>query len=453
MTSTSVRDVSFGLGGMTAAGTKSISDGSFQAVWNNQTEKRTDDSLPEESGQQVRKTPGDSLKARDEHRARTEKREPSRDVEERADISEEKLEEAAAVLGTAAAEMVSRIAETLGVSPEEVLGAMEKLGMEQPEILEPARLGEVILAVAGAGDASALVTDESLYNSYQELAAQLEGVLQESAARLEQPVEQLPQILEQLQPVRETAEAPVLVETVVETAEALPPESKEGEEQEISRIPEAPKQDVTAETETVRSPAETGDGGKEGSRESGKEQDAGLFAQNLKTQQTHPQTQQTLAAESAWDADTREIMRQITDYIKLNLRPDTSSVEMQLHPENLGTLQIHVVSKGGVVTANFITQNEAVKAALESQMIQLQEQFQEQGIKVEAIEVTVQAHEFERNLDQGRGNGGQGQEPSRKGRVRRLNLNDVSSMEDMEEEDALAKDMLEANGNTVDYSV
>lgn len=452
MTSTSVKDVSFGLGGMMAAGAKSVSDGSFQTVWNNQTRKGTDDGLTEQSGQQVRKTPGDSLKARDEHRARTEKREPSRDVEERADIPEEKLEEAAGILGTAAAEMVSQVAETLEVSPEEVLGAMEELGMEQLEILEPAKLGEVILAVTGAGDASALVTDEGLYNSYQELMTQLEGVLQESAVQLEQPVEQLPQMLEQLQPVVETAEAVIPVEAAVERTEALP-ETMEGERQEASQIPETAEQSVTVETEAAKAPAENRDGEKESRREGGKEQDAGLFAQNLKAQQAQPQIQQTLAAESPWDADTQEIMRQITDYIKLNLKPDTSSVEMQLHPENLGTLQIHVASKGGVVTANFITQNEAVKAALESQMIQLQDQFREQGIKVEAIEVTVQTHEFERNLDQGRGNGSQGQEPSRKARVRRINLNEALSMEDMEEEDALAKDILEANGNTVDYSV
>ncbi len=144
-------------------------------------------------------------------------------------------------------------------------------------------------------------------------------------------------------------------------------------------------------------------------------------------------------------------MRQIMDYMKITLKADTSSLEMQLHPASLGTLQIQIASKGGVVTANFITQNEAVKAALESQMVRLQESFEEQGVKVEAIEVTVQTHEFERNLDQGRGRN-QG-ESSRRNRTRRIQLNDTLPLEDLAEEDTLTAQMMAAEGTTMDITV
>ena len=147
-----------------------------------------------------------------------------------------------------------------------------------------------------------------------------------------------------------------------------------------------------------------------------------------------------------------DIMNQIMDYMKVNLGADLSSVEMQLHPANLGTLQIQVVAKGGVMTANFITENEAVKAALESQMIQLQQQFDEQGVRVDAIEVTVQTHQFEQNLEQGRGNSHGDQEPAKKQRVRRIDLGGEFLTEELEEEDALTADLMKANGNTVDYT-
>ena len=118
-------------------------------------------------------------------------------------------------------------------------------------------------------------------------------------------------------------------------------------------------------------------------------------------------------------------MRQIMDYMKVSVKADSSDLEMQLHPQSLGTLHVQVASKNGVVTANFITQNETVKAALESQMVQLKESFAEQGVKVEAIEVTVQTHPFEQNLEQGRGN--QSDQESGAGvsrrRTRRINLN------------------------------
>ncbi|MDE6641801.1 MAG: hypothetical protein K2K63_14900, partial [Acetatifactor sp.] len=108
MTSTPVKNVGFGPGGAVQAGNvaRTSMDSGFQTVWNNQAGKQTDDAGQPEESRTVKKTPGDSLKARDEHRARTEKREPSRNVEERTDIPEEKLEEAAEVLEAAATQVI-----------------------------------------------------------------------------------------------------------------------------------------------------------------------------------------------------------------------------------------------------------------------------------------------------------------------------------------------------------
>ena len=143
-------------------------------------------------------------------------------------------------------------------------------------------------------------------------------------------------------------------------------------------------------------------------------------------------------------------MRQIMDYMKIQVKPDLSNLEMQLHPESLGTVHVQVASKAGVVTAHFITQNEAVKAALESQMVQLQDNFSEQGIKVEAIEVTVQTHQFEQNLDQGQGR--HQEEGTGKSKTRKINLNEPLNIEEMEEEEVIAAEMMTANGSTVDYT-
>lgn len=456
MTSTSVKDVSFGLKGPMSAGTgaKSMNVGGFQTVWNNQTGKQTDGAEKQESSQTVRKTPGDSLKARDEHRARTEKREPSRNVEERADISDEELEEAVEVLGTAVVEMIQQVAEAFDMSPEEVQGIMEELGMEQTDVLDYGSLSKLILSVSGAEEASALVTNEELYDSYRQLMGQLENILQECADTLEAEPEQLTQILQQLQTGEDDARA-ISVEAINEiddTEEPVEESVKVKADESVDKV-QVTAQEGTEETRVGRNSRDTQADTKEQRHGSGKEQGTNLFAQNLRTQQFEPQLQQTQAAESVWDTDTQDIMRQIMDYMKFNLKSDMSSVEMQLHPASLGTLQIQVAAKGGVVTANFIAQNEAVKAALESQMVQLREQFEEQGVKVEAIEVTVQTHQFEQNLEQGRGRNSQGQEPEKKGRIRRIDLNDPLSVEEMEEEDELARDIMEANGNTVDYTV
>ena len=145
-------------------------------------------------------------------------------------------------------------------------------------------------------------------------------------------------------------------------------------------------------------------------------------------------------------------MRQIMDYMRIQVRPETSQLEMQLHPESLGTLHIQLSSRGGMVTANFITQNEAVKAALESQMIQLKESFEQQGVKVEAIEVTVQSHAFERNLDQGRGQNSGQEQTAKRARARRIAPMDPVDVEEPGEREELAADLLAASGSQVDYT-
>lgn len=472
MTSTPVKDAGFGLSGlMGASGAQSRASGNFQAVWNNQKSDGNAPNLQKESARTVKKTPGDSLKARDEHRARTEKREPSRDVEERTDISEEELEKAAETLGTASMQIIDQVADAFGMTGEEVQEIMGELGMEQLDALDPGRLGELIMAVTGEEDMASLLTDEELYGSYKELMQQLTQALEGTSEELNVEPEQLQEISAQLQK-HKAGDVPQIQEFQVERAAAAlsepvievsaekteEPRSRETDDSKVSS--EMPGMDAAAEDRTAmeRADNEGGASRKEerDSRKSGNHAERGeasnFFTQTPGAERFEAQIQQTAGTQSPWDTDTQNIMRQIMDYMKLNLKGDMSSMEMQLHPASLGTLQIQIASKGGVVTANFIAQSEAVKAALETQMATLQERFAEQGVKVEAIEVTVQTHEFEQNLEQGRGGANQGREPSRRGRVRRLNIDDAPVGEEMAEEDRLARNLMEQNGNTVDYT-
>lgn len=489
MTSTPVKSAGFGLNGLlpSGAGPRVSADGGFQAVWNNQTGKQADSAEQPQDNQTVKKAPGDSLKARDEHRVRTNKREPSRDVEERTDIPDEKLEEAAEVLEAAAVRIIEDVADAFGVEPAEVQKIMTDLGLEETDILSTEGLGSLILAVSGEESPQALLTNEALYENYQELMGELKSTLQECGEILEVSPERLTEMVQQKPQQPDEAEEPIPVEVVKGPEEAekpdggierVPEENREivkpavqkpAEERSVEQksaeekpAEERPAEQKTGEQKIVsEKPAEeprdnrdTGEnhGRRENQHENGRDQGVNLFAQSFKAQQPEVQVQQTYSTESAWDADTQNIMRQIMDYMKVNIKADMTTMEMQLHPASLGTVQVQIAARGGAVTASFITQNEAVKAAIESQVVQLQEQFQEQGVKVEAIEVTVQTHQFEQNLEQGRRGGGQEQEPARKGRTRRISLNDSIPAEEMEEEDLLAKDIMAANGNTVDYT-
>ena len=217
MTSTPVKSAGLGLSGLmsSGAGTRVSADGGFQAVWNNQAGKQADNAEQPKDSQTVKKTPGDSLKARDEHRVRTEKREPSRDVEERTDIPEEKLEEAAEILGAAAVQIIEDVAEAFGVEPAEVQEILTELGLEQTDVLTTEGLGRLILAVAGEKSPQALLTNEELYGKYQELMGRLTDTLRECSEILEVSPEQLTDMVQQPEETVEAAE-PVTIEVVRE---------------------------------------------------------------------------------------------------------------------------------------------------------------------------------------------------------------------------------------------
>ena len=99
-----------------------------------------------------------------------------------------------------------------------------------------------------------------------------------------------------------------------------------------------------------------------------------------------------------------------------------------------------------------------MRAALETQLAQFRENLELRGIRVDAVEVTVGTHEFERNLEEGMAQGqfAQQQEDDRQsGRPRMRNLNrgeidDVAG--ELTEEEALAAQIMRDSGGTVDYT-
>lgn len=152
--------------------------------------------------------------------------------------------------------------------------------------------------------------------------------------------------------------------------------------------------------------------------------------------------------------DTESILKQIQNQLKVSTTLDNTKMEFQLNPENLGKLTIQLASKDGMITAQITTQNTVVKEVIESQILQLRENMNNQGLKVEAVEVTVESHEFERNLEQGNSNTNQEQYEQQQKKTRRLiNFNDPESLEDLSEEETLIANMMIGNGNSLNYTI
>ena len=339
------------------------------------------------------------------------------------ELSAETMIQIAEVLQSAVADVKEFLAQELNISEEELNAFMQDLNLTDADLLQLENVKKLVLEVSGAQDTTALLTDENLYslmknveNDFGQIMKDVQDTLQMDQKDLAVAVEQLDENLH-----TKTQEPKI----VLETEDALQMKDtgiKEVDEQSAPKGEQNPTQGDGTQTFTP--------------------QQVPMQQENVQSVST-PVTSYTAA-------DAQNIMNQIMDFMKIQLNAESTELDMQLHPESLGTLQIRISAKEGIMTTQFTTASETVKSVLEGQMIQLQQQFEQQNIKVDAIEVTVQTHSFESALEQG--NERQtNTEDSKRNRTRRIDLSRLDDSEGIDEEDRVVAEMMAASGNSVDY--
>lgn len=239
-------------------------------------------------------------------------------------------------------------------------------------------------------------------------------------------------------------------------------ENEDGEKEKIQDLKEPSKGEVLKEA--LNKMAETDQKGFTG-KDQNSSQGNSSFGDLEKTitkgqEQKNVTTVQTVSFDNQIQTITKTeqtsfegIVRQIVQQVKVQVKPDTVSMELQLNPENLGKVNLHVSSKEGAVTAQLFVQNETVKQAIEGQIMVLREAMQQQGIKVEAVEVTVETGDFSRNLEQHEEDSKENaREQARK--VSRKNINLLNGLEevDLEEEEVLRTHIMRQSGNSLDMN-
>jgi flagellar hook-length control protein FliK len=85
-----------------------------------------------------------------------------------------------------------------------------------------------------------------------------------------------------------------------------------------------------------------------------------------------------------------ELVYQIADRIQVQLRDGKNEIRIQLKPESLGSLEIRAEATGNGVVARITAESAAVKNYLENNLHVLQQSLQDQGLKIERIQVAVQ---------------------------------------------------------------
>lgn len=399
-------------------------------------------------------------KIQEEPTKEADKVEKSTDVEE-TEATEETTEAVEEELNEKAEELVEEIAKELGVSIEDVEKVLEELGISMAGLFDKENLTQVVVVLSGAEDVTQIVMDEELFAQVNNLLGKMEKMLNEVANDTNVTAEELMEYVskEEFKGEFKTENSDVKVleaEVVTEAEETDVADTAKYDADTTEAIDKTETENTVKVTQTETSKSTNGHTQSDLSHENAETNQQFLtnVASENNLQSVALNVDNGLNPYLTFEA--REIMQQILDYIKVSVKPDMTSLQMQLNPEELGTLQIEVTNKNGMLTAQFTTQDESVKAVIESQLVQLKENMNEQGLKVQAVEVTVASQQFDRNLDKN-GNEGTTQEENQKAKskqIRRINLNELDMEEELEDADdaiRIAADMMARNGNTIDF--
>ncbi len=370
------------------------------------------------------------------------------------------------VMDQVSEEIRDSIKETLGISDEELDENLIASGMTILDLIHPENLVQ-FMANVNQTDTINLVTDLELSTQLQELLTTVTDTINQLASEFgmtsEDFITQLDQIsLDQrteleselsltLENLSQTADGDAeTMQTEAETVVTVTTNAESGKTIEIKMVGNEVVEEnaVFTKTEELDQSSfeqqgftQNGDSGNNSN-----ESMAENFLQNL-VKAVDVSTANATTFESTMNTNSLDIINQIIDAVKVNVSGQLSTMEIQLTPENLGKINLTVSSKDGVITASIITQNETVKNAVESQMLQLKDNLNNQGIKVQSVEVSIANQGLGSEADQNNQNN---KNQNQSGKAKKFR-----GMDEISENDGFVEEIKEhtlSDGNSVNLT-
>lgn len=408
---------------------------------------------------------------------------------------EENIEEVTEAVSSAISGIINLIADNLNLEPEKVIEAIDNLGFDATDMLDTNVINDIVKELTGMESVMDILTDkelsEMIKNIYMEIG-EIEELFEKDFGISKEQLTDILQNNVDLTPVTDKTDDIFKSEVSGQSAEKIISEDSnsvkntvynETDKDVSNDVMSVNKTDVeNEEVEPDNSSSQNNDYGKENQYmkddnltmtvdDNVSNKTEGLKTESLKAENTKAEHQENSAHESSGNNTINflngiketvvemiagedngladKIVKQITDDIRMYARQDTTSLEIQLEPETLGKVSLTVASKSGVVTAQLVVQNEVAKEAVESQMATLKESMNNQGIKIEAIEVTLASKEFEENLDK-HGDTSEHQEQRNKRNLTNEDLSDFSGINISDED--IKEEIMKEMGNTVSYT-
>ncbi|MCR5331685.1 MAG: flagellar hook-length control protein FliK [Lachnospiraceae bacterium] len=372
--------------------------------------------------------------------------------------------------------MMIGIAQILETTTENLMGSYEQLGIEPSEMFTVTSIQLTVVTFEGLNDTSDLLVNSDAYDLFNRINEFVQSVLDEAGIDLQQfeDIMQSDMFAEFIGPVGTGSVEEILSEFVFDENGKLVVQDKPEEAGPVVRAQNdepftvevnVDRSVVEAGNKAETSDTQTGTGtGSESTAEGSRTQSA------AKTEQRDARTPLTPAqsfiqglenAIQVTDIDmpvaegvtVRDIVYQVVDAIRVNISAESTSLEMNLNPENLGHVSLNIQSRDGVMTAQITAENDTARAAIESQLQILKDNIEAQGVRVEAIEVTVSSFSFS---DSRNAESEAREHPEANGRVGRTGRSQAAGAEESVaetlEREKLEQEVMEQNGSTVSYT-
>lgn len=321
------------------------------------------------------------------------------------------------------------IKDELDVSDEDIAKAMEVLGMTATDLLSVVKVTELVGELTGT-DAITLITDDDMLSRLTSVLDVVNAAQQDIADMSGVNVED--------------------VSDVIATANTEADVNKDVTDNVVSNNQPAAIEESLSDMLAKKI---TTDGSAKQQNNAGEQnhntETYGSVADNM-IQSMSDSFADIITEDTAYVSEA-DIVNQVIDQIKLTSGKELTSIEVMLNPERLGSVHVTVSAKNGILTAQIAAQNEQVKTALENQMTTLRENFENQGIKVDAVEITVMTHQFEAGQNFGQN------ESERKQSERKLNKKlDLSAYDDevddeFSDDELRRKDSIQNGNSSVEY--
>ena len=359
-------------------------------------------------------------------------------------------------------ELKEKLCKALNISPEELDELLADSQLTILSLFNQENLMEFSMMLSGTENMSQILTNEDALKILQTVTQVVDEIDVEQLTGI--PKEEFSQLVTDVlegnyntqpkdndlsnQMISKVTDEKPVTEELIENAPVAEEMNVENQDNELNGERNTDRVEASQEEKTLTIDVDKDSNTNEGATsKNGNESNANAtldaFTENLTVALNQAVTTKEVnfAGQIAHVREVKQVIDQIVTQIKVTVTKDTQSIQMMLNPENLGRVNMTITSKNGVMTAQFVVESEAAKEAIEGQIKLLIENLNDQGLKVEELEVTTREFAF----NQQDSSESQSQQNSKSKKTFRTDFfaEDVTQTEEVEE--------ISQGNNTVSY--